>query len=80
MKLMVDTDAKPIAHHTIVSPSVFTFITPWGRYRYKTAPQGYIASGDWYTRRYGEPETECVDDVLLWPDPIEERFVYHLFF
>lgn len=23
-----------------------TFITPWGRYRYKTAPQGYIASGD----------------------------------
>ncbi len=23
-----------------------TFITPWGRYRYLTAPQGYIASGD----------------------------------
>ena len=22
-----------------------TFITPWGQYRYKTAPQGYIASG-----------------------------------
>ena len=28
-----------------------TFITPWGRYRYKTAPQGYIASGDGYSRR-----------------------------
>ena len=26
------------------------FITPWGRYRYKTAPQGYIASGDGYSR------------------------------
>ncbi len=29
-----------------------TFITPWGRYRYRTAPQGYIASGDGYTSRY----------------------------
>ena len=28
-----------------------TFITLWGRYRYQTAPQGYIASGDGYTRR-----------------------------
>ena len=26
-----------------------TFITPWGRYRYNTAPQGYIASGDGYS-------------------------------
>jgi len=48
-----------------------TFITPWGRYRYKTAPQGYIASGDGYTRRYDEivsdipNKTKCVDDVLL---------------
>ena len=25
-----------------------TFITPWGRYRYRTAPQRYIASGDGY--------------------------------
>ena len=28
---------------------LMTFITPWGRYRYRTAPQGYIASGDCYT-------------------------------
>ena len=26
-----------------------TFITPWGRYRYLKAPQGYNASGDGYT-------------------------------
>ena len=57
-----------------------TFITPWGRYRYKTAPQGYIASGDGYTRRYDElvsevsNKTKCVDDVLLWSDSIEESF------
>ena len=28
-----------------------TFLTPWGRYFYKVAPQGYLASGDAYTRR-----------------------------
>ena len=33
-----------------------TFITPWGRYRYKTAPQRYIASGDGYTR--------CKNEIL----------------
>ncbi|CAG2189575.1 unnamed protein product [Mytilus edulis] len=58
-----------------------TFITPWGRYRYKTAPQGYIASGDGYTRRFDEivadvpHKTKCVDDTLLWSDDIEESFV-----
>ena len=54
-----------------------TFITPWGRYRYKTAPQGYISSGDGYTRRYDEivsdvPQKKCVDDTLLWADTIKE--------
>ena len=57
-----------------------TFVTPWGRYRYCTAPQGYIASGDGYTRRYDEitssipNKTKCVDDTLLWADTIEESF------
>ena len=27
-----------------------TFLTPWGRYRYCVAPQGYLASGDGYTQ------------------------------
>ena len=30
-----------------------TFLTPWGRYRYRTTPQGYKASGDAYTQVYG---------------------------
>ncbi|VDI45746.1 Hypothetical predicted protein [Mytilus galloprovincialis] len=56
-----------------------TVITPWGRYRYKTATQGYIASGDGYTRRFDEivadvpHRTKCVDDTLLWSDDIEEK-------
>ncbi len=57
-----------------------TFITPWGRYCYLTAPQGYIASGDGYTRCYDEIvshilyKTKCIDDTLIWADTIEESF------
>ena len=46
-----------------------TFITPWGRYRYRVAPQGALASGDGYSRRYDEVladverKTKCVDDT-----------------
>ena len=57
-----------------------TFITPWARYRYCVVPQGYVASGDAYTRRYDElvaditNKTKCVDDALLWADTTEESF------
>ena len=57
-----------------------TFITPWGCYRYHMAPQGYIASGDGYTRRYDKitssitSKTKCMDDTLLWSNTIEESF------
>ena len=57
-----------------------TFITPWGRYRYRVAPQGYIASGDGYARIYDEivaditQKTKCIDDALLWADDIEDSF------
>ena len=29
-----------------------TFITPWGRWRYKRLPQGFVSSQDGYNRRY----------------------------
>ena len=57
-----------------------TFITPWGRYRYKTCPQGYAASQDGYTRRFDEivndfsNKTKCIDDQCLWADTLEENF------
>ena len=57
-----------------------TFITPWGRYRYKSAPQGYIASGDGYSRRFDEivshipNKTKCIDDALLWADDLSASF------
>ena len=57
-----------------------TFITPWGRYRYMTAPQGYIASGDGYTCRYDSiishlnNKTKCIDDALIWSPDIESAY------
>ena len=56
------------------------FITPWGRYHYKTAPQGYIASGNSYSRRFDEivphvpNKTKCIDDTLLWADDLNKSF------
>ena len=57
-----------------------TFITEFGRYRYKRAPQGFHASGDGYTRRMDditegvERLKKCVDDSLLWDKTLEEAF------
>lgn len=53
------------------------YTTPWGRYRYCTAPQ---ASGDGYSRRYDEivssipNKTKCIDDTLLWADNLLQSF------
>ena len=58
-----------------------TFLTPYGRYRYITTPQGFISAGDGYTQRMdmivaGTPDYEhCVDDSVLWDDSIQQNFV-----
>ena len=57
-----------------------TFITPWGRYRYCSLPQGYITSGDSYSRRFDEivsnfhNQIKVIDDALLWSDTLEGCF------
>ena len=57
-----------------------TFITPWGRYRYRVAPQGFLASGDAYNQRFDEiiadfeNKVKCVDDTCMWASNIEEAF------
>ena len=61
-------------------PHFTMFITPWGRYRYKTAPQIYIASGNGYSRRFDEivlhipNKSKVIDDTLLWADNLTDRF------
>ena len=42
--ILLDKDSQPLT----------TFITEWGRFMYLRMPQGYLASGDAYTRRYDE--------------------------
>ena len=57
-----------------------TFITPWGRFRYRVAPQGYLASMDGYTHRFSliteniRNKQVIVDDTLLWSDSVEQNF------
>ena len=38
-----------------------TFISPWGRFRYRKLPQGFLASGDAYTDRYDSIISEVED-------------------
>ena len=62
------------------SQHLTTFITPLGRYMYLRMPQGYLASGDAYTRRYDEiikdvpRKVKIVDDSLLYDQSIEDAF------
>ncbi|GFN96753.1 enzymatic polyprotein [Plakobranchus ocellatus] len=55
-----------------------TFSTPWGRYRYCVCPQGYIASGDAYTRHFDEVvsdidnKTKVIVDTIMWSPSIED--------
>ena len=64
------------------SQPLTTFITEWGRYMYLRMPQGFLASGDAYTRRYDEVikdlprKVKIVDDALLWDSSIEESFFH----
>ena len=57
-----------------------TFISDWGRFRYKTSPQRYISSGDGYSRRFDEivyhisNKTKCIDDALVRADNLTESF------
>ena len=68
----LDDDSKPLT----------TFITEWGRYRYRRLPQGYLAAGDAYTRRYDEiikdvkDKVKCIDDALLYDRDIESSFFH----
>ena len=57
-----------------------TFLTPEGRFRYRTAPQGFLASGDGYTHRYDEITKNVdnikrvVDDTLLYAKNLKDAF------
>ena len=57
-----------------------TFITPWGRYRYRRNPQGFVGAGDGYNRRFDAVLTDftnkerCVDDTIFWDTDLEKHW------
>ena len=59
---------------------VTTFITPCGRFRYRTTPQGFLAAQDGYNHRFDlitrdiTNKRRCVDDSIVWGTTIEEIF------
>ena len=56
------------------------FLTEWGQYRYRVAPQGYVSSGDGYSRRFDkiiekfERKTKITDDTALWDEDLQEHW------
>ena len=56
------------------------FLTPWGRMRYRVAPQGCISSGDgykfWYDQLIAHIKRvkKCVDDVAGWSEYLLQLF------
>ena len=57
-----------------------TFITPFGRWRYIRAPQGFLSSGDGYNRRFDAILSEfhrkerCVDDTVHYDTDLEQHW------
>ena len=57
-----------------------TFITPFGRWRYKRAPQGFLSSGDGYNRRFEAVladfvrKERCVDDTIHYDNDLETHW------
>ena len=69
-------------HSILIHPAdcdLTIFITPWGRYRYRTVPQGFLSAGDAYTHRMDlasdfPDSNRCVDDSIIWYDDISTNF------
>ena len=57
-----------------------TFITPFGRWRYTRAPQGFLSSGDGYNQRFDAILTDfvrkerCVDDTIHYDGDLETHW------
>ena len=77
------SDARNGYHNIPLDPRdchLTTFLTPWGRMRYKLAPQGSLSSGDGYTFWYDciirhiKNIKKCIDDVAGWANTLLQLF------
>ena len=70
--IALDEDSQPLT----------TFITAEDRFMYLRLPQGYLAAGDTYTRRYDEiiedipRKIKIIDGTLLFDTNIENVNIY----
>ena len=68
--MLLDEESRPLT----------TFITPFGRFRYVRAPQGYLSCGDGYNRRLNEVlpdflrKERCVDDTCHHDEDLQEHW------
>ena len=57
-----------------------SFITPFGRWRYLRAPQGFLSSGDGYNRRFDAilldftRKERCVDETVHYDGDLEQHW------
>ena len=57
-----------------------TFITPFGKWRYTRAPQGFLSSGDGYNKRFDAilsdfvRKERCVDDTIHYDENMQEHW------
>ena len=57
-----------------------TFITPFGRWRYRTTPQGFVGSGDGYNRRFDailsdfERKERVTDDTIHYDTDLQDHW------
>ena len=57
-----------------------TFITPYGRYRYRRNPQGFVGAEDGYNRRFDEVladflrKERCVHDAVFFDNGLKEHW------
>ena len=78
-----DSDAWNSYHSVPLCQSdrhLINFITPFGRWRYTRAPQGFLSSGDGYTGRfdailsYFERKERCVDDTIHYNTDLQTHW------
>ena len=56
------------------------FISPFGKWRYTRAPQGFLSSGDGYNRRFSiiladfEREERSVDNIIFYDDTLQQHW------
>ena len=83
-KVKTVLDAYHGYHSVEIDPAdrdLTVFLTEYGRYQYRTCPQGFISSGDGYSIRMDKiignnfkDYKKCVDDSIIWDSDISANF------